>query len=504
MNMATLRDQIMGCWIGKGIGGTLGMPFEGCAGPLDVTLDQMAGRMLPNDDLDLQLLWIRVLEQRGLATRAADLSQAAADHYACYPDEYGIARWNSQRGLVPPLTGSHNNRFGDGMGGAIRSEIWACVAPGRPKLAAALAREDALIDHHGDGVWAEMFLAALESDLFTSRDLRVAIRAGLDVIPADSRLARGLQQVLQWHCDGLTWDETRRQTLREFGSHNFTDVTVNLCFILIGLLFGEGDFERSIKLSINCGMDTDCTGATCGSILGILHGASGLSPRLRGLAGTDVVFHSSLAGLSLPATLDELTERTLRLQSSWAAVADGPLEGATPEHLPSPDDGNEWLIFRASVEESVGGEPAAVSAAEKNPAGAKECLHRVNGIHLDLTDRVWRPGDTLYLLTWLQVESSSATRLMCCADAGLTVWLDGREIINYHGRRQALPAFHRTEGGATVPVNLVPGRAHSIKIRLLTGSGPLNCTLAIGDDQGRYVYPVSLSIPTSVPLGDRA
>ena len=499
MNTASLRDQIMGCWIGKGIGGTLGMPFEGCAGPLEVTVDQMAGRMLPNDDLDLQLLWIRVLEQRGPATRAADLARAAADHYECYPDEYGIARWNTQRGLVPPVTGRHNNRFGDGMGAAIRSEIWACVAAGRPVLAAALAREDALVDHHGDGVWAEMFLAALESDLFTSRDLRVSIRAGLDVIPADSRLARGLQQVIRWHGDGLTWDETRRETLREFGSHNFTDVTVNLCFILIGLLFGENDFERSIKLSINCGMDTDCTGATCGSILGILHGASGLSPRLRGLAGNEVAFHPSLAGLSLPATLGELTERALRLQSSWAAVADGPLEGATPEIMPLPNDGNEWLIFRSSVEESVAGEPAAVQLAEKNPAGAREQVECFNGIHLDLTGRVERPGDTLYLLTWLRVESPLATRLMCCADAGLTVWLDGREIINYHGRRPALPAFHRTEGGATVPVDLLPGRDHAVKIRLLTGSGPLSCTLAVGDDQGRFVHPVSLFIPASVP-----
>lgn len=499
MSTATLRDQIMGCWIGKGIGGTLGMPFEGCAGPLDVTIDEMADRMLPNDDLDLQLLWIRVLEQRGLATRAADLARAAADHYACYPDEYGVARWNTQRGLVPPLTGWHNNRFGDGMGGAIRSEIWACVAAGRPALAAALAREDALIDHHGDGVWAEMFLAALESSLFTDRDLRRSISTGMDAIPADSRLARGLRQVVRWHGDGLTWDETRWQTLREFGSHNFTDVTVNLCFILIGLLFGEGDFERSVKVSINCGMDTDCTGATCGSILGIMHGASGLSPRLRGLAGTDIAFHSSLAGLSLPTTLDELTERTLRLQASWAAVADGPLEGATPESMPPPDDGNEWLIFRASVEEGVAGEPAAVSAAEKNAAGARDHLHCFHGIHLDLSEFVERPGDTLYLLTWLRVESPLATRLMCCADAGLTVWLDGREIINYHGRRPALPAFHRTEGGATVPVDLVPGRAHAIKIRLLTGTGPLSCTLAVGDDQGRFVDPVTLSVPAPAP-----
>jgi len=495
MSLEIFRDQIMGCWLGKGLGGTLGMPFEGCVGPLDVSLGEMADQMLPNDDLDLQLLWIRVLEQRGLSTRAVDLARAAAEHYACYPDEYGVARWNTQRGLVPPLTGSYNNWFGDGMGAAIRSEIWACLAPGRPDLAAALAREDALVDHYGNGVWGEMFLAALESDLFTSRNIQSSIRRGFDVVPSESRLSQALRKVIQWHSEGTSWDQTRQNTVREFGSHNFTDVTMNLGFIVIGLLFGEGDFERSLKLSINCGMDTDCTGATCGSILGILHGASGLPPALRALAGNKVAIHASLAGLSLPLTLEELTDRSLRIGEQWAGVPEGLLENATPESAEAPEEENHWLIIPSSAEDNVAGEPLAVSKAENNPAAAAAYHFRAKSIHLDLGKQAKRPGDVLYLLTWLRVESSHATRLMCCADAGITVWLDGQEIINYHGRRPALPAFHRTEGGATVPVDLTPGGLHKIKIRLLTGSGPVNCCLAVGNDQGRYVHPLSFEVP---------
>jgi len=495
MNFEIFRDQIMGCWIGKGIGGTLGMPFEGCLGPLDVSLREMADQMLPNDDLDLQLLWIRVLEQRGLSTRSVDLAQAASDHYACYPDEYGIARWNTQRGLVPPLTGSYHNWFGDGMGAAIRSEIWACLAPGRPTLAAALAREDALVDHHGDGVWGEMFLAALESDLFTSRNLPSSIRRGLEIIPLESRLSQALRKVLQWHSEGFSWDQTRQNTIHEFGSHNFTDVTMNLGFIMIGLLFGESDFEKSLKLSINCGMDTDCTGATCGSILGILHGASGLSPALRALAGNNVACHGSLAGLSLPSTLEELTERSLRLCEQWSGLPDDSIENATPEFVEAPDEKYHWLIIPSSAEENVAGEPPAIREAENNPAGAAAYHCSAKSIHLDLGQRVNCPGDVVYLLTWLRVGSSHATRLMGCADAGITVWLDGREVINYHGRRPALPAFHRTEGGATVPVDLTPGILHKIKIRLFTGDGLVSCCLAVGDDQGRYVHPVSFEVP---------
>lgn len=488
-----LRDRVMGCWIGKAVGGTLGMPFEGCADPLDVSMAHMAGQMLPNDDLELQLLWIHVLEQRGLATRAADLAQAAADHYVCYPDEYGVARWNTWRGLKPPLTGSHNNAFGDGMGAAIRSEIWACIAAGRPRLAAALAREDALVDHHGNGVYAEMLLAALESRCFTPCDVTDVVASGLEVIPADCRLAQAVRYVCDSHADGHTWNEIRQEVGAAFPSYNFTDVTLNLTFIVMGMLFGAGDADQSLTLAVNGGMDTDCTGATCGSILGLLLGASGLPDTWRRMAGDNIVFHESLSGLPLPRTLEELTDRTLALHAQWVGMPDAGLEQATPETAPPIDDPHDWLIFRYAADEVLKGEPDVIAMAERDPASARSAHRRFNGIHLDLSDTVQRPGDVLYLLTWLRVDqlpASGETYLMCCADAGITVWWDDQRVLDYHGRHPAIPAFHRTEGGATVPVSLTAGRWHQLKIRLLCGSGRLTCTAAIGDALGRYLQPV--------------
>jgi len=491
----TIRDKIKGCWLGKGLGGTLGMPYEGCAGPLSASFEHMPPSLLPNDDLDLQLLWLHILEQKGNGTRSVDLARAAADHYVCYPDEYGVARWNTWRGFVPPVTGKHNNAFGDGMGAAIRSEIWACLAPGRPVLAAALAREDALVDHFGDGVHAEMFLASTESACFVTSDLRIAIETGLSTIPAESRLARALQRVFQWHAKGYSWEQARKCVVENFGSHNFTDVTINLSLILLGLLYGGGDFERSVTLAVNGGLDTDCTGATCGSIMGILLGASGIPGRLRRSAGQSVAFHESLGALSLPQTLDELTDRTLRLQLQWENERDAPLENATPEEAEWPRDSNDWLVLRYAAEEVLAGEPAEVGEAECDPRAAHAYHHRFNGIHMDLSDLVQRPGDVLYLLTWLTAEPSDTTNvfLMACAHAGITAWWDGALVLNYHGRKPALPAFHRTEGGATVPVKVIPGRPHRLKIRLLTGSGPLVCTAALGDEMSRFLHPVSYS-----------
>lgn len=495
MNQTLFRDRIAGCWIGKGIGGTLGMPFEGCKGPVSVSVATMSAHMLPNDDLDLQLLWLKVLEEEGLNTRSRHLAQAAADHYRCYPDEYGVARWNTARGWEPPTTGIHNNRFGDGMGAAIRSEIWACIAPGRPRLAASLAREDALADHFGDGVYAEMFLAALESHLLAHGDLQAAMNCAFDLIPPQCRLTRALRQVQADVAASHTVEDILSRRDREYPTANFTDVVHNLCTILLALLVGEGEVERSLLLAIGCGGDTDCTGATLGSILGILHGASGFPLQLRSLAGSSLSFHPSLEGLGLPVTLNDLTERCLCLSTAWQGLPDAPLANATPEHAPTPVDPHHWLILHVPVEQSFSGEPEILHQIASDPARFSELLHMENGIHLDLTSRVHQPGDVLYLFTWLRVESTREAKLMACADAGITVWLEGDECINYHGRHPAIPAFHRTEGGATVRVKLEAGKALPVRIRLLTGSGPLQCTLALGDALDRYLHPVHFEVP---------
>ncbi|MDF3127648.1 ADP-ribosylglycohydrolase family protein [Kiritimatiellaeota bacterium B1221] len=495
MHQPELKDRIEGCWIGKGIGGTLGMPFEGCKGPLSVSFDQISNHMLPNDDLDLQLLWLKVLEEHGLNTRARHLAHAAAKHYHCYPDEYGVARWNTARGWEPPLTGRHNNRFGDGMGAAIRSELWACIAPGRPSFAASLAREDALVDHFGDGVYAEMFLAAMESHLLVSGNLADALASGFDHIPTQCRLAKSLRQIQNDIEKSYSLEEILERRDRKFPTANFTDVIQNLCTILLALLSGKGDVENSLLLAISCGGDTDCTGATLGSILGILHGASGFPPHLRALAGSDLAFHPSLGGLGLPEKLEELTDRCLTLCQTWEDLPDAPLPNLTPDEAPVPADPHHWLIFNVPVEKSMSGEPENLREIQNHPENFSHLHHCENGIHLDLTSRVNQPGDVLYLFTWIRVEVDCEAKLMACADAGITVWFDEKEIINYHGRHPAIPAFHRTEGGATVRVTLEANKTYPVRIRLLTGSGVLNGCLALGDQQDRYLHPVHFDVP---------
>ena len=489
------RDQILGCWLGKGIGGALGMPYEGNPHVLNCQLEDMSEEPLPNDDLELQLLWLRMLETEGTGIRAKHLAQAAYDYYICYPDEYGISKWNTARGLKPPVTGRHNNWFHDGMGAAIRSEIWACLFPGNPDLAAAFAREDAIIDHDRDGVWAEVFLAAVESALFHDPDLSSALEEGFKRIPSDCRVALGMRRVQNLHAEQTPWLETRAVVLKEFGHHNFTDVSMNLAFIMQGLLYGAGDFGQSIKMAINCGMDTDCTGATCGSILGIQLGAKRMSEEWKAV-GRELAVSDCLAGLNLPLTADDLTSRTIAMADVMAEhYADGFIN-PTPDAGQPAHDHREWLIFPVRQEEGFA-PPERIRAAQECPSEYPEQLVDAPGMQLELSEYIERPGDILYLLTWFHVDEDFDGHIMLCADTGMTVWLDDKQVMDYHGRRKALPAFHRTEGGGTVPISLEAGKQVKLLVRLVGCTSPLSFFTALGFDDWQYLHPVTYSLAKS-------
>src|SRR5690606_22968800 len=147
------RDKVLGCWMGKNCGGTLGTPVEEAWGrpePFDIWwYPELQSGGLPNDDLEMQLVWLTALEQVGPELTAADLARYWLDHIGYNFDEYGLSKANLRLGLEPPVSGAFNNWFVDCMGCPIRSEVWACIAPGMPRIAARYAYHDAVCDHAG-------------------------------------------------------------------------------------------------------------------------------------------------------------------------------------------------------------------------------------------------------------------------------------------------------------------------------------------------------------------
>ncbi len=322
LNNDSYKDKVFACWVGKNIGGTMGAPYEGKHDMFDITgFASEAGEPLPNDDLDLQLIWLHAVESLGAkAVNAKSLGEMWIGLIPPNWNEYGIGKNNMRRGLVPPLSGDYENLWKHSNGAWIRTEIWACLAPGCPYIASKYAMEDAKVDHGmGEGTIAAAFVAAMQSAAFVVKDIRECINIGLMTIPDDSRMSDSIRFVIDCYEKGMSYVDTRnalQERNADIGTGWF-EAPSNVGYAIIGLLWGEGDFKKSMITAINCGDDTDCTGATVGATLGILGGKSSIPADWSEYIGDKIVTVSVnrgdyRTGGSVPKTCTELSNRVIR------------------------------------------------------------------------------------------------------------------------------------------------------------------------------------------------
>jgi len=348
LDFNTYKDKVMGCWAGKNAGGVFGAPFE-CLrqyNDIDFYTQDLSDGPPPNDDLDLQIVWLNAVERYGRQVDASILAEYWLSYIIPHWGEYGVARSGLVAGLKPPLSGSFRNQYKDSNGCFIRSEIWACLAPGLPEIAVRYAYEDAIIDHSGEGMYGEIFCAALESAAFVESDIRKLIDIGLSYIPNDSAVARCINKAVECYDKKLDIKEARvlihneapgtfgiigKTTIEkdpdgmEVGEPGF-DAPENVGFTIAGLLYGEGDFGKSLHYAVACGEDGDCTAATLGAIIGIIAGAKALPKKwldpLDDKIKTLCINLTTFGGLWVPNTVTELTDRILRVTPKFHELHD--------------------------------------------------------------------------------------------------------------------------------------------------------------------------------------
>ncbi len=344
-------DKMRGCWLGKAIGGSLGAPFEPTRGAFDIeyyTTDLSSG-MLPNDDLDLQLVWLNAAERYGSSVSAEKLSEYWILGIVPNWAEYGVGKSNLRLGLSAPASGKYNNNYKDSNGAWIRSEIWACLAPGHPEIATKYAYEDSSVDHEGEGVYGEIFMAALQSAAFVENDKLKLIDIALSYIPESCECSKAVRTLLDLYSSGMDWKKARVELLRvhpgSFGGqkylmHSFGgglggndkldddvpnakwgfDAPSNIALTLIGWLYAGDDFGKALCITAGCGEDADCTAGSLGATLGILMGASGIPEKWKEPIGNNIsticINHFTNA-IRVPNTIDELVCRTANLMPSF-------------------------------------------------------------------------------------------------------------------------------------------------------------------------------------------
>lgn len=342
LDFATYRDKVRACWLGKNIGGTLGAPFECYRGVYDLdyyTHDLSLG-VLPNDDLDLQLAWLCAAEKYGKGVNAKILGEYWLSYVVADWSEYGAGKNNLRYGLQPPISGWYGNHNKDSCGSFIRSEIWACLMPGHPELAVKYAYEDAICDHADEGVYGEMFCAALQSAAFVVQDMDELLRIAKCYVPADCAVIKAVDTAVECYRSGKDWKQARKAVLcatpGSMGQYNGYkdqkpeedvpegklgfDVPSNIGLMMIGWLYGEGDFSKSICIAAGCGEDADCTAGTLGATLGILHGTKAIAEKWLQPIGDEIKSISlDMSNFSFkpPRTVTDLTQRVIALMPTF-------------------------------------------------------------------------------------------------------------------------------------------------------------------------------------------
>ena len=232
-------------------------------------------------------------------------------------NEYGIAKTNLALGLLPPMSGQvDNEKWCTSNGAWIRSEIWSALTPGIPDLAVKYAIMDATVDHGlNEGTYAEIYTATLESLAYVCGDVRTLIDRALEYIPEDSKVSRAVRFAIECYEKGIEYKVARDKIVEFTKELGWFQAPNNLGFVTIGLLYGEGDFKKSILYTVNCGDDTDCTAGTVGAILGIIGGTKAIPEDYKNFVGDDIVTISINGSYvkQAPQTCSELTDRVFKL-----------------------------------------------------------------------------------------------------------------------------------------------------------------------------------------------
>jgi ADP-ribosylglycohydrolase len=345
------RDRVHGAWLGRCAGCNLGKPVEGGWGrqklrrylelaesfplseyipaidpmPDEFTLhpswrEATRGRvrgMARDDDTDYTMLALRILEKHGPGFTSGDVGAewlAALPFHMVYTAER-VAYRNLVDGMVPPSTATHRNPYREWIGALIRGDMFGYVLPGNPGGAARLAYQDAALSHTANGIYGEMWAAALVAAAFCSGSAREALEVALTVVPGRSRLAAALRATMGAHATGASWDDAMASMETRLAGYHWVHTINNAEVVAAALLWGDGDFSRTIGLAVEAGLDTDCTGATAGSVFGALHGTAALPTPWVG--PLENLMHSAIFGFE-GVKISDLVDRTVRVSDGLA------------------------------------------------------------------------------------------------------------------------------------------------------------------------------------------
>ncbi len=291
-----LKDKIMGGWAGQTIGVTFGGPYEFRFNgsfiqdyqPLvwkdGLLKDNMVNNAGLYDDLYMDLTFVDVFERYGFDAPVDSFANAFAHAGYMLWHANQAARYNILNGIKAPQSGYWmNNPHADDIDYQIESDFAGLMSPGMPNAASAISDKIGHIMNYGDGWYGGVFIGAMYTQAFISNNMNEIINEALKTIPKQSKFYNCIADVIKWHKQypndwHQTWFELQKKWSEDIacgdGVFNTFDIDskINSAYVVLGLLYGNGDYTKTLEITARCGQDADCNPSSVGGILGTMLG----------------------------------------------------------------------------------------------------------------------------------------------------------------------------------------------------------------------------------------
>ena len=298
--------------LGKIIGVYLGRPFEGWTyqrimeelGEINYYVHEKLGKPLvvTDDDISGTFTFVRALADYGYS-RDITPGQIGQTWLNYLIENRTILWWGGmgnstehtaylrlKKGIPAPQSGSmelNGQVVAEQIGAQIFIDAWAMLCPGDPKLAADFARRAGSVSHDGEAIYGAQVIAAMEAEAFVESDLEKLIDTAVALIPKDSVIYRMIEDIREWHSKEPDWRKARELLEANYGYDKYggnCHMVPNHGLIILSLLYGDDDFQKSLMIVNTAGWDTDCNSANVGCLMGIKNGLAGIDagPDFRG------------------------------------------------------------------------------------------------------------------------------------------------------------------------------------------------------------------------------
>ncbi len=313
ITLAEYRDKMEAAWLGQMAGVGWGGPTEFHAKGRILREDEMPDwtperiNQFNQDDIYVEMTFLRTLEVHGwdVSLKQAGIDFANSRYRLWHANRAG--RDNLRSGIAPPDSGHPQfNRHADDIDYQIEADYSGIIAPGMPNVVIALGEKFGRLMNYGDGLYGGQFVGAMYSEAFFESDPEAIVKAGLAAIPPESQYAECIRDVVAWYHENpddwqATWEKINakyhlnpayRKASCTQGEFNI-DAKINGAFIVMGLLYGKRDIDRTIIIATRCGQDSDCNPSNAAGILFTTIGASNLPERFtKALDRTRVFSHT--------------------------------------------------------------------------------------------------------------------------------------------------------------------------------------------------------------------